>query len=152
MFIILLKQTTLNRNFTTNVLLMPCFGNMNNGNNLARELPCLTRAQTVIRSNSGRAAIFIFAYYFKCVRLLLLLLVVVVIRGKERPGSDADHSPHLIQRSRLSRSYTSSPPLRLHGVAGELCFTLLLLLLVVVVISFLIFERTYYLSTDSVGY
>jgi hypothetical protein len=132
---------------------MPCFGNMNNGNNLARELPCWTRAQTVIRSNSGRAAILIFAYYFKCVRLLLLLLLlVVVIRGKERPGSDADHSPHLVQRSRMSRSYTSSPPLRLHGVAGDLCFTLLLLLLLLVVISFFIFERTYYLSTDSVGY
>jgi hypothetical protein len=27
-----------------------------------------------------------------------------------RPGRDADHSPHLVPRSRMSRSYTSSPP------------------------------------------
>jgi hypothetical protein len=30
--------------------------------------------------------------------------------GKARPGRDADHSPHLVPRSRMSRSYTSSPP------------------------------------------
>jgi hypothetical protein len=30
--------------------------------------------------------------------------------GKARPGCDADHSRHLVQRSRMSRSYTSSPP------------------------------------------
>jgi len=36
--------------------------------------------------------------------------------GKARPGRDADHSPHLVPRSRMSRSYTSSPPKRLHGV------------------------------------
>jgi hypothetical protein len=30
--------------------------------------------------------------------------------GKARPGSDADHSPHLVPRSWMSRSYTSSPP------------------------------------------
>jgi hypothetical protein len=35
---------------------------------------------------------------------------------KARPGRDADHSPHLVPRSRMSRSYTSSPPKRLHGV------------------------------------
>jgi hypothetical protein len=29
---------------------------------------------------------------------------------KERPGSDADHSPHLMPWSRMSRSYTSSHP------------------------------------------
>jgi hypothetical protein len=29
---------------------------------------------------------------------------------KARPGLDADHSPHLVPRSRMSRSYTSSPP------------------------------------------
>jgi hypothetical protein len=29
--------------------------------------------------------------------------------SKERPGRDADHSPHLVPRSRMSRSYTSSP-------------------------------------------
>jgi len=29
--------------------------------------------------------------------------------GKARPGRDADHSPHLVARSRLSRSYSSSP-------------------------------------------
>jgi hypothetical protein len=26
--------------------------------------------------------------------------------GKMRPGRDADHSPHLVSRSRMSRSYT----------------------------------------------
>jgi hypothetical protein len=35
---------------------------------------------------------------------------------KARPGHDADHSPPLVSRSRMSRSYTSSPPKRLHGV------------------------------------
>jgi hypothetical protein len=30
--------------------------------------------------------------------------------GKMRPGRDADHSPHLVSRSWMSRSYTSSPP------------------------------------------
>jgi hypothetical protein len=29
--------------------------------------------------------------------------------GKARPGRDADHSPHLVPRSRMSRSYTTSP-------------------------------------------
>jgi hypothetical protein len=33
--------------------------------------------------------------------------------GKARPGRDADH---LVLKSRMSRSYTSSPPKRLHGV------------------------------------
>jgi hypothetical protein len=28
-------------------------------------------------------------------------------RGKARPGCDADHSPHLVWRSIMSRSYTS---------------------------------------------
>jgi hypothetical protein len=36
--------------------------------------------------------------------------------GKARPGRDADHSPHLVPRSGMSRSYTSSPPKRLRGV------------------------------------
>jgi hypothetical protein len=45
--------------------------------------------------------------------------------SKARPGRDADHSPHLVSRSRRSKNYTSSPPWRLHGVAGQLCFTLL---------------------------
>jgi hypothetical protein len=36
--------------------------------------------------------------------------------GKARPGRDADHSPHLVPRLRMSRSYTSSPPKRHHGV------------------------------------
>jgi hypothetical protein len=35
---------------------------------------------------------------------------------KARPGRDADHSPHLVPRSWMSRSYTSSPPKRLHGL------------------------------------
>jgi hypothetical protein len=30
--------------------------------------------------------------------------------AKARPGRDVDHSPHLVPRSRMSRSYTSSPP------------------------------------------
>jgi hypothetical protein len=29
---------------------------------------------------------------------------------KARPGRDADHSPHLVPKSRMSRSYTSSLP------------------------------------------
>jgi hypothetical protein len=31
-------------------------------------------------------------------------------------GVKRGHSPHLVPRSRMSRSYTSSPPKRLHGV------------------------------------
>jgi hypothetical protein len=31
-------------------------------------------------------------------------------RVKARPGPDADHSPHQVPRSRMSRSYSSSPP------------------------------------------
>jgi hypothetical protein len=45
-------------------------------------------------------------------------------RGKERPGCDADHPPHLVPRSGMSRSYTSSRLRRLHGVAGQV-FTLI---------------------------
>jgi hypothetical protein len=37
-------------------------------------------------------------------------------RGKEWPGRDADHSPHLVPRSGMSRSYTSSPPKRLRDM------------------------------------
>jgi hypothetical protein len=36
--------------------------------------------------------------------------------GKAWLGRDADHSPHLVPRSWMSRSYTSSPPKRFHGV------------------------------------
>jgi hypothetical protein len=35
--------------------------------------------------------------------------------SKARPGRDADHSPHLVLRSRMSTSYTS-PPKRLSGM------------------------------------
>jgi hypothetical protein len=38
--------------------------------------------------------------------------------GKARPGRDADHSPHLVPRSEMSRSYTSSSPCSLHGGSG----------------------------------
>jgi hypothetical protein len=31
-------------------------------------------------------------------------------RGKARQGRDADHSPHPVPSSRMTRSYTSSPP------------------------------------------
>jgi hypothetical protein len=37
-------------------------------------------------------------------------------RAKARPVRDADHSPHLVLKSRMSRSYTSSPPKCHHGV------------------------------------
>jgi hypothetical protein len=37
-------------------------------------------------------------------------------RGKVRQRRDADHSPHLVPRSRMSRSYTSSPPKCHHSV------------------------------------
>jgi hypothetical protein len=36
--------------------------------------------------------------------------------GKARPRRDADHSPNLVPRSRMIRSYISSPPKHLHGV------------------------------------
>jgi hypothetical protein len=39
--------------------------------------------------------------------------------GKARPGRDADHSPHPMPKSRMSRSYVLSPWC-LQGVAGQL--------------------------------
>jgi hypothetical protein len=36
--------------------------------------------------------------------------------GKARAGVTLTTHPHLVPRSRMSRSYTSSPPKRLHGV------------------------------------
>jgi hypothetical protein len=45
-------------------------------------------------------------------------------RSKEWTGRDADHSPLLLPRSRINRSYTSSPTWRLQGVKGQLYFTL----------------------------
>jgi hypothetical protein len=39
---------------------------------------------------------------------------------KARPGRDADHSPHLVPRSRISRSYTASPLGASMAVAGQL--------------------------------
>jgi hypothetical protein len=43
--------------------------------------------------------------------------------GKEQPGRDADHSPHLMPKSRMSKGYIpGSTPWRLHGVAGQLFF------------------------------
>jgi hypothetical protein len=38
--------------------------------------------------------------------------------GKARPERDADNSPHLVPRSRMSMSYGSSPPWSLHGGSG----------------------------------
>jgi hypothetical protein len=44
-------------------------------------------------------------------------------QGKARPGRDADHSPHLVARSTMSRSYTSSTPQALlWPVVGQLYF------------------------------
>jgi hypothetical protein len=37
-------------------------------------------------------------------------------RANARPGNDADNSPHLVLRSRMSRRYTSYPPKRLCGM------------------------------------
>jgi hypothetical protein len=39
--------------------------------------------------------------------------------GTARPGREADHSPHLVLRSRMSRSHTSSPPKRRHGAQRD---------------------------------
>jgi hypothetical protein len=50
-------------------------------------------------------------------------------RSKARPGRDADHSPHLVPRSRMSRSYTSSPPSATMACSGTALLLLLLLLL-----------------------
>jgi hypothetical protein len=36
--------------------------------------------------------------------------------GVKWPGREADHSPHLVPRSKNAWSYTSTPPIRLHGV------------------------------------
>jgi hypothetical protein len=42
--------------------------------------------------------------------------------GKARPGRDADHLPHLVPKSRMSGSYDSYPPWRLHGGSGAALF------------------------------
>jgi hypothetical protein len=44
--------------------------------------------------------------------------------GKMRPRHDTDHSPHLVPRSRMSRSYNSSPLWCLHCVEDSITFTL----------------------------
>jgi hypothetical protein len=36
--------------------------------------------------------------------------------GKAWPRHDTEHSPHLVLRSRMNRSYTSSPPKHVNGV------------------------------------
>jgi hypothetical protein len=36
--------------------------------------------------------------------------------GRARPGRDLTTHPHLVPRLRMSRSYTSCPPMCLHGV------------------------------------
>jgi hypothetical protein len=38
--------------------------------------------------------------------------------SKARPWHDADNSHNLVPRSRMNRSYISSPPFRLHGGSG----------------------------------
>jgi hypothetical protein len=46
--------------------------------------------------------------------------------GKARSGGDADHSPHLVPRPRMSRSYISSPPWHLHGDSETAICTIIL--------------------------
>jgi len=45
--------------------------------------------------------------------------------GKARPGREADHSPHLVPRLRMSRSYTPLPLVACMAVAGQLYFGVL---------------------------
>jgi hypothetical protein len=40
------------------------------------------------------------------------------LRCTARPGRDADNSPHLVPRSRMSRSYTFSPPIATVACSG----------------------------------
>jgi hypothetical protein len=42
--------------------------------------------------------------------------------GNARPRSDAYHSPLLVLRSRMNRSYILSRPCRLHGIVGQFYF------------------------------
>jgi hypothetical protein len=46
----------------------------------------------------------------------VMLIIVIISSNKARQGRDADHSPHLVPRSRVSRSYTYSPFKLLCGV------------------------------------
>jgi hypothetical protein len=48
-------------------------------------------------------------------------------RGKARPGRDADHSPHLVPSSGMSRSYTSLPLSAYVAYKGELYFSFTML-------------------------
>jgi hypothetical protein len=40
---------------------------------------------------------------------------------KTRPGCDADYSPHLVPRSRMSRSYTFSEGVKILGLPFLFC-------------------------------
>jgi hypothetical protein len=54
--------------------------------------------------------------------------VVLSPGGKVQLGHEADHSPpssHLVPRSRISKTYTSCPPCRLHGGSGTALLSLL---------------------------
>jgi hypothetical protein len=42
--------------------------------------------------------------------------------GKARPGRDADHLPHLVPKSRMSRGYTPLPLGTYMSVTGHLYF------------------------------
>jgi hypothetical protein len=57
--------------------------------------------------------------------------------SKARSGRDADHSPHLVPRSRMNRSYKVSSLKRLHGVRDTL---------------FLYFLRTEFLNIAYTGF
>jgi len=45
--------------------------------------------------------------------------------GVKRPGRGVDHPPHLVPRLKKEYSYTSAPPLGLHGLfLDDLCLTI----------------------------
>jgi hypothetical protein len=68
---------------------------------------------------------------------------------KARSGRDADHSPHLVRRSRMSRSCTSSPLYRLYGVHSASLRVLLFLLFMLLQLWGFLTSSIYYLKKAS---
>jgi preprotein translocase subunit SecG len=60
----------------------------------------------------------------------------------KRPGREADHSPHLVPRSKNEWSYTSVPPIRLPGmVLSKITGTLPIIIIIIIIIIRIIIIR-----------
>jgi hypothetical protein len=58
--------------------------------------------------------------------------------GVKRPGREADHSPPSSAEVKNTWSYTSTPPIRLHGVVlsstqGQLYFYIIIIIIIIII-------------------